>query len=297
MVTNLYHLLKNWSVILMNSNKLGYLQIILVMVIWGSVGIIARLIPLSSKIIVFYRVLFAFITLIIYTLFKRDYKINTGGNIKLFLAGAGIFLALNWLFFFKAVKTTTIAAATISYYTSPIILTILAIWFLEERLTFKVIASLLSGFLGLFLILFSKGGLAGFPELLGIFYGFIAAIFYALFTLINKKISGLSSLDLTLVQSGIAVLVLFPFVIPLPFPDLKSFFLLILMGVFHTAFALIIYVSGLQKIKAQNVGVLSYIDPLSAVIFALVFLGEVPGYMTLVGGLLILGSGYFLVKK
>ena len=44
-------------------NRVGYLQIIVAMIIWGSVGIVARFIPYSAKIIVCYRVLFAFISL------------------------------------------------------------------------------------------------------------------------------------------------------------------------------------------------------------------------------------------
>ena len=278
------------------NNRVGYIQIILAMVIWGSVGIVARFIPYSSKIIVFYRVLFAFIALTVYIFMTDNFKINLK-NKKLFTVGAGVFLALNWLFFFRAVKTTTIANATISYYTSPIILNILAIIILKEKLLKKTVISLIIAFTGLLFIISNGGQATVANNKLGIIYGLTAAFFYALFAITNKKIKGLSSLKTTFIQSGVAALSFIPFVIPITIPDITSLLLLMIMGIFHTALALILYVSGLKKIKAQSVGVLSYIDPLSAVILAALFLGEIPSLLTLIGAILILGSGYILIRK
>jgi len=277
-------------------NRVGYLQIIMAMIIWGSVGIVARFIPYSSKIIVFYRVLFAFISLTVYIFATGNFKMNLEGK-KLFTLGAGFFLALNWLFFFRAVKTTTIANATISYYTSPIILNILAVIVLKEKLLKKTIISLIIAFTGLLFIISNGSQTALVNNKLGIIYGLTAAFFYALFAITNKKITGLSSLKTTFIQSGVAVLSFIPFVVPITIPNLKSLLLLLIMGVFHTALALILYVSGLKKIKAQSVGVLSYLDPVSAVILAALFLGEIPSILTLIGAVLILGSGYILMKK
>lgn len=278
------------------NNRVGYLQIILAMVIWGSVGIVARFIPYSSKIIVFYRVLFAFIALTMYIFANGNFRMDLK-NKKMVTIGAGVFLALNWLFFFRAVKTTTIANATISYYTSPIILNVLAVMVLKEKLLKKTVISLIIAFTGLLFIISNGGQETVVNNKLGIIYGLIAAFFYALFAITNKKISGLSSLKTTFIQSGVAALSFIPFVMPITIPDIKSLILLLIMGVFHTALALILYVSGLKKIKAQSVGVLSYVDPLSAVILAAIFLGEIPSLLTLVGAILILGSGYILMKK
>ena len=274
----------------------GYIQIIIAMVIWGSIGIVARFIPYASKIIVFYRVLFAFIALSIYIGTTRNLKINIKGK-KLFILSAGFFLALNWLFFFKAVKTTSIASATIAYYTSPIILNILSVIILKEKLLKKTVISLVVSFTGLIFIIFNGGELNGINNKLGIIYGLTAALFYALFAITNKKIHGITSLKSTFIQLGIAAISLFPFVFPVVIPDSKSLILLLIMGFFHTAVALLLYVSGLKKIKAQSVGVLSYIDPLSAVFLAAIFLGEIPSFSTLVGAVLILTSGYILIKK
>ena len=74
----------------------------------------------------------------------------------------------------------------------------------------------------------------------------------------------------------------------------QSWLLLIVLGIIHTAGALVLYVKGLSLSKVQDVGVLSYIDPISAIVLAALFLGEIPGLMTVLGGALIL-SGCYLV--
>ncbi|MGM0410083.1 MAG: DMT family transporter [Bacillota bacterium] len=275
---------------------MAYLQIILAMVIWGSVGIFARFIPFSSKIIVFYRVFFAFISLAIYLIIKKDIKIDLKeNNLKVILL-AGVFLALNWLFFFKAIKTTTIAKATISYYTSPIILNILAIIILKEKLKRKTLISLILGFLGMIFIIYNGKDLTG-GQFVGILYGLTAAFFYAFFSITNKKINNLGAIKATFIQSGVATISFIPFILPITVPDLKSIFLLLVMGILHTALALILYLSGLKKIKAQDVGVLSYVDPLSAVLLAALLLGEIPTILTTLGAVLVLLSGYILMKN
>jgi ABC-type antimicrobial peptide transport system permease subunit len=99
----------------MSNNKLGYIFIISAMLIWGSVGVFARFIPQPSEVIVFYRVLFAFISLFLISIYKKDLHLNLKGNNKLLILTMGVVLALNWIFFFKAIKITTIASATLSF--------------------------------------------------------------------------------------------------------------------------------------------------------------------------------------
>lgn len=281
---------------LFSQQKLGYLFIILAMLIWGSVGIFARFIPQPSQVIVFYRVVFAFGSLLVMSIYKQELDFNLKGNNRLLILMMGIALALNWLFFFKAVKTTTIASATLSYYTSPIILTILSVIFLKERLTKKGIAALALGFIGISVMLLNDITLAS-AKLTGVGYGLIAAICYAVFALINKLVSDLSASYLTLLQTGIAGLILFPFIIQYQFPDVESLLLLLIMGVVHTALGLILYIKGLRISKVQEVGALSYLDPVSAILFALIIFGEIPGINTIIGGGLILIGSYVILSK
>ncbi|TDX59301.1 DMT family transporter [Orenia marismortui] len=279
-----------------DKDKIGYLFIIIAMLIWGSIGVFVRLLPYSSELIVFYRVLFAFLFLLLLSVLKKDLKLNLLIDNKLLLLGSGITLSLNWLFFFQAVKKTTIANATLSYYTSPVMVVLLSVLFLKERLRVREIISLLLGILGISIMIFSPKNLL-LDGRVGIVYGLLAAFCYSLFTLSSKMITDLSAQKLTLIQTGIATIILFPIVLGYELPDLHSIVLLVIMGVLHTALALVLYIKGLRLSKVQDVGILSYLDPLSAILFAMLFLSEIPSLSTFIGGILILLSSYLVISK
>ena len=265
------------------------------MVTWGSIGLIVRFIDLSSQLIVFYRVLFAFLFLFI--LVSRSQELNLSKLLenKMLLLATGGALTVNWVFFFKAVKTTTIANATLAYYTAPILATILSVLFLDENLTKDNLLALALSFTGIIIISdISQLSFSGFK---GIAYDLLAALFYALFMVLNKFFKDVSARVLTLGQTGVAILILLPLIYNYSQPSsLKSWFLLSVLGIIHTAVALVLYVKGLSLSKVQDVGVLSYLDPISAIILAALFLGEIPSMMTVLGGALIL-SGCYLVWR
>ena len=59
----------------------------------------------------------------------------------------------------------------------------------------------------------------------------------------------------------------------------------------------VLFMSGLQDIRTQQASVLSYIEPLAAIAWGMIWLHEVPGAMTIAGGLLILGASYIIVME
>lgn len=277
----------------MQENKLGYLAIILAMVIWGSIGLIVRLIELPAQLIVFYRVLFAFFFLLILVLGHEEMSLAELAKHKFLLLAAGIALTANWVFFFRAIKTTTIANATLAYYTAPIIAAILSVIFLNEELTKQNLLALSLSFVGIIIIsdieqLSLQGGR-------GIGYGLLAALFYASFMVLNKFFTDLSARVLTLGQTGVAIVILLPLIYTYPQPQgLKTWLLLLVLGIIHTAGALVLYVKGLSLSKVQDVGILSYSDPISAILLAALFLGEVPSLTTVGGGSLVLAGCYLV---
>ena len=276
----------------MEKNKLGYLYIILAMITWGSIGLIVRFINLPAQLIVFYRVLFAFIFLLLLVTRSQELSLDKLLQHKILLLTTGGALTVNWIFFFKAVKTTTIANATLSYYTAPIIATILSIFFLKENLTKDNLLALVLSFAGIVII--SDINQLSLTGIEGIGYGLLAAFFYALFMVLNKFFSEVSARVLTLGQTGVAILILLPLIYNHPLPQGQEWFWLLVLGIIHTAGALVLYVKGLSLSKVQDVGVLSYIDPISAIFLAALFLGEIPSLLTVIGGALILGGCYLV---
>ncbi|PWK15900.1 DMT family transporter [Tumebacillus permanentifrigoris] len=277
---------------------MGYVYVIAAMLIWGSVGIFGRWAHQDATVIVFFRVLSAFAVLTLYQLVRGNIRqawTQTQGQRKWVMIG-GVVLALNWIFFFTAIQLTSVANAVLSYYLAPVIVTLLAPLLLQERLERRTLFAVGIAFLGT--VVMNPLSEVSSHDLLGIGAGITAAVFYALVTIAGKKVSGVEATALTQWQTGVAVVVLTPYVLwqGLPVPSIGSLAVMCSIGVIHTALALTLYFLGLRQVKVQHVGVLGYIDPLSAILFAFLFLGEVPGLTTWIGGTLILVSSYLILR-
>lgn len=281
---------------------LRYVAVIVALAIWGSVGIVSRYLALPSLLIVTYRVLFGAGALALVAGAMRSKGAGTGRparNRWPLIILSGLCLALNWLFFFQAIAMTQVVNAVLAYYTAPIWVAATAPFLFKERLEGKTLAAAVIAGAGLFLVLSGPGAQLGPGDLAGIGWGLLAAIFYAGVTLLGRLLRDLSPVQLVLWQCLSAAAVLLPVVLitkgagalrldPLPL------LLLVILGVVHTAGALILYYWGLAKVKVQHLSVLSYLDPVASVLFAFLFLSERPTSMALLGGLLILAASLLL---
>ncbi|WP_458414811.1 DMT family transporter [Schinkia sp. CFF1] len=280
----------------------GQSKLIAAMLIFGSIGIFVKSINLSSSEIALLRGTIGSLFLICVSFLvkqKLSLKAIKGNGILLILSGAAI--GFNWIFLFEAYRYTTISNATISYYFAPIFVMVLAPLILKERLTLGKVSSIIAAMLGLFLVM-SNGDHTineAYNHTVGILYGLAAALLYASVILMNKFIKDLSGFETTLIQLMMASIVLAPYVFmkegAINFTELsyQSIIFILILGIIHTGFAYYLYFGALKELKGQTIAVLSYIDPISAVIFAAIFLNESMGFMQIVGGVLVLGSTFF----
>ncbi|WP_042149600.1 DMT family transporter [Paucisalibacillus sp. EB02] len=272
---------------------------ILVMLIFGSLGLFVKNIDLSSSEIALFRGAIGSVFLIAASFFikqKVNIKLMSKRNIALLIL-SGTAMGFNWIFLFEAYRYTTIPNATLSYYFAPIFVLVLAPFLLKERWTMKKAISILFAFIGLYLVIqpgtVNLSGVYNHP--VGIGYGLLAAGLYASVILINKFIRNLSDFETTIMQLGIATIVMFPYVfltLEMNYAglDMQSILLLAVFGIVHTGIAYLLYFSSMKKLKGQTIAVLSYIDPISAVVFAAIFLNENMTTVQMIGGILILGS-------
>jgi RarD protein len=282
----------------------GKMRLIMTMLIFGSIGVFVKKIDLNSSEIAFLRGVIGSLFLLIASFLvkhKPSYKALKENALLLLLSGAAI--GLNWIFLFESYRYTTISNATISYYFAPIFVMILAPWVLKEKLTSIKVICIITAMIGLFLIVNPGAGSAGGPQnhTVGILYGLLAAAFYASVVLMNKFIKNLSGFEITLVQLMAASLVLLPYILwqgNLNFTGLNStsIIFILILGIVHTGLAYFLYFTSLQELKGQTIAVLSYIDPISAVIIAAIFLSEGMTMIQMVGGLLVLGSTFLSEK-
>ncbi len=276
------------------------LQIVAAMLIFGSMGLLIRQLTLPSSVIAVWRG-------IIGMFFLWGLGWATGKRVSLAalranavpLVFSGIALGINWIFLFEAYRHTSISVATLSYYLAPVFLVLMSCVILKEPITpLKGLCVLLALF---GMVLVSGVGLSQttqMGEAIGIGFGIGAALSYATLTLVNKLLKDISSLDATMVQLGIAALVLVPYgMLNGDFGglavDSKTVILIFVLGIVYTGLAFWFYFSGVHSLKAQTVAVLSYIDPVTAILLSAWFLQERLGLWQFVGAFLILGSTLF----
>nr|WP_048151922.1 DMT family transporter [Palaeococcus ferrophilus] len=275
----------------------GRSKIIASMLIWGSVGIFARFSTLDGLSLAFLRVLIGSGMFLLFSLRDGEWLRRAFSSVRpkigqVFLLGLA--LALNWAFFFSAVLYTTIAKATLIYYLAPILVVLLAGLFLGERITWERLFYVGMAFLGALMIVLQEKPSLSSSDFLGVLFALAGAFFYALVTLLGRHLRDVESDALTFFQLVFATMVLAPLALwrGLSLTP-RALAVSSLIALLHTFLALLIYMAGLKEVEAGEAALLSYLDPLSAVLYAFLIFGEVPTAMTLAGGALILLASFF----
>ncbi|MFL0195243.1 DMT family transporter [Clostridium sp. WILCCON 0269] len=276
------------------------IKIITSMLIFGSIGVFVTNINLPSAEVAFFRAAIGSLFLISAAFFRNEkISFKSISNNLLLLIVSGIALGLNWLSLFQAYKYTTVPKATLSYYFAPIFVIILSPIVLKEKLTWTKIMCIIMALVGLFLILNLTGNdmTASYNDLKGILYGLLGAVLYASVILMNKFIRNLSGFETTLIQLIMACITLFLSILYKSSLNIsvishKTWTFIIVIGIIHTGIAYLLYFTSIKELSGQSIAILSYIDPISAVFFAAVFLWQTMAPVQIAGGILILGSTF-----
>ena len=279
----------------------SYLKIAASMFIWSTWGILIRWMELPPVVVLFYTSLIAGIVVPVVLKIRGELpsSIFSPGSWHLFAALAAASIVNNITYFY-ALGHTTVSNAIFTHYTAPVIVAVLAPLLIAERLRGITLISLPVAALGMALIVLSNGGLSlhstHFP---GILAGTASGVAYAFVIIYSRKLS-----QLLLHQKAIIVLLWITILVTAPLAMTidhhltpVSASLLLLTGIFHSTTAPLMYFSALRKVLAQHAAILGYIEPLSAIPLAFFFLGETPPAGALAGGILILLSGYLVVRS
>lgn len=273
------------------------LRNIIAMLIFGTIGLFVKNIELNSSEIALTRGFIGGITLLfVMVLLKKKISLEAIKRNAYLLIFSGLAVGLNWIFLFQGYKYTSISNATLSYYFAPVFVTLLAPVVLKERLTISKFLCVLMALVGMFCIV-GVDGINGGSDLIGIAYGLLAAGFYASVILMNKFLKGIDSLEITIIQLLSATITLLPYVLYMDSGkslniSLNSIPYILILGIVHTGIAYLLYFSSLQELKGQTIAVLSYIDPVFAIIISAIILKEHLGVLQIIGGILILGSSF-----
>ncbi len=279
----------------MKSSLKFKLMFMISMAVFGTIGIFVKSIDVSSGELALYRALMAIVLIGGFMLATRQRIV--WGEIKkqlplLLLSGAA--MGFNWILLFEAYKYTTVSVATLSYYFAPVLVTVASPLIFKEKMGARQWICFAMSTLGIVLIT-GLGDLgAGSNHLLGIAFGLGAAVLYASVMLLNKGTRGVEGIQRTFLQFIAAALVLIPYVsftsgVSLGGLHLGGWACLLTVGIVHTGVTYCLYFSSMKELPGQEVALLSYIDPLVAVLISVTILQEPLSWMQALGGALILG--------
>ena len=273
-----------------------YVMYIVSLLIFGSNGVFAAHINLSSAEIVCMRTLIGSAALILVLLASRtkvDWLIMKREAAK--LVAAGICLGVNWALLFEAYKLMSVSIATLTYYTAPIIVLLLSPVLLKEKQGARAYIGMAAAVVGLVL---AVGVADTSVTAQGLLVGLGSGVFYAGLIVFNKKIVGVTGLTLTTVEMVIAACVMLPYVLltggHVGFPaDTEGTLYLIFLCLVNTGLACWLYFSSMNKLPARAVALFGYVDPVSALIFSAVFLGDRLGFAQIAGAVLVFAGAAF----
>ena len=273
--------------------KASYLKYIFALLLFGSNGIVASLIHLSSYEIVLLRTLIGSLLLIAIFFITREkltfYKYKTQ---SIFLAVSGIAMGTSWIFLYEAYDEIGVSLASLAYYCGPVIVMILSPFLFGEKLTRIKVCSFLVVLVGIFLVngtAFENG-----VSVWGLACGLLSAICYSLMVMFNKKANDITGLENSMLQLFVAFLTVAIFVgIKQGYRmeiDTQSIIPILVLGLLNTGIGCYFYFSSIGKLPVQTVAICGYLEPLSAVLFSVIFLKETMLPIQIIGAVLIIGG-------
>jgi drug/metabolite transporter (DMT)-like permease len=267
----------------------GYGEIITAAILWSLVGIIVKNIHgMSAQSIIFYRVSFAFILLFAVFLVSGNLKIIGLRKNKSYLLLFGILQICTMVSYFISIMNASVSIAVLLLSTAPVYVTIFSPWILKEKIRQKGVIALVLSIVGILLIV-DPGKLEFTLFSIGILAGISSGIFYAFQIMTSKYVSATySGYSQALWSFLVAAIILMPVgAVPLEVVSSNIIYLL-LLAIFPTILSVSLYFNGLKKVKAQSASILGLIEPISAVFFAVLILGEQISPLEITGGALIL---------
>lgn len=273
--------------------KRAYTKYILALLLFGTNGIVASRIALSSYEIVLLRTMIGSLLLIaLFLLNKGHFQFYRRKKDFLFLAISSMAMGISWMFLYEAYQQIGVSLSSLLYYCGPVIVMALSPLLFREKLTLPKIFGFALVLLGLVLV---NGNIVGDTQShWGILCGILSAVMYAFMVICNKKavqITGMENATLQLTVSFLTVAVFVTAVkgiqVDATSADLPW---ILLLGLVNTGIGCYFYFSSINDLPVQTVAICGYLEPLSAVVFSVLLLKESMSLAQVIGAVLIIGG-------
>ena len=264
---------------------------ILAMLIFGTNGYLVAHLSLQGSQIVLVRTLVGGLLLTAIVLLRGGFDREAVRAEWRDLLFGGVALGLNWVALFTAYRLLNVSLATLIYYAGPMLVLLFSPLLFRESLTPQKIAAVAIVAAGLFCITGSITS-AGM-SLTGLLAAVLSALFYASLIIFNKRIvktGGMQTAALELDVAFVVVLIYVLLTAGIPHPLKADIPYLLVLGLVNTGIAYMLYFTGLQKLPGQSVALISYVDPVSALVFSALLLHETMTPLQMLGAVLIIGG-------
>ena len=265
--------------------------------LFGLSGVVAQFVKVSAVMVALGRVVCSSLLLFLIAVVKKDsLKLSSRKDYGLIVM-TGIVMAVHWTTFFQSIQVSSVAIGTITFSTFPLFLTFIEPFVFHEKLKKQSIFTAAVLFIGVLITIpeFSMEN----NTTVGIIWGMLCSFTYAVMTLANRYFSArYAGRIICLYEQGTAAVVLLPalFIVKASWQaqDIAG---VAFVGFICTAFAYSLYVSAQKNVRAQTAGIISGMETVYGIVYALLFLGEVPSIRELVGGAVILGVAMYSSLK
>lgn len=261
--------------------------------LFGLAGVAAQFVEIPAVLTALGRVICSSILLFLIAVFKKDrLSLNSKKDYGMIVL-TGVVMAAHWTTFFQSIQVSTVAIGTITFSTFPLFLTFLEPLIFHERLRKQSITSAVVLFIGV-LITIPEFSMTNHTTI-GIIWGMISSFTYAVLTLANRYFSArYAARTICLYEQGSAAIVLLPALFLMEaswrIQDIAG---VAFVGFICTAFAHSLYISAQKSVRAQTAGIVSGMETVYGIVYALLFLGEIPSVRELIGGAVILSVAMY----
>ncbi|CAI2479984.1 Predicted permease, DMT superfamily [Serratia proteamaculans] len=274
----------------MSDKQLPAVKLAVGMAMIGTVGAFAVESGLSPVSVVFWRCVFGTLFLGLWCII-RGYLPDRSLSLKrlTYASLAGVCMVLSWIAFFAGFTLTSIATTTIIYHIQPFFVVLISAVFLRELISLNQVLWMAGAFTGVILAsgLVSPFGIINIHWVLGVALTLVAALLYAISTLVGKGLGQQRPEITILCQTIVGIILLAPFTDSFRSVPPESWGWLIGIGVLHTGVAYVLMYSAYPKLTTPVIGVLTFIYPLIAIIVDWVFYGHQLGVIQMTGMILI----------
>ena len=257
----------------MESTKKNLLILHFTVLIWGFTGVLGKVISIDAVPLVWYRVLIATTTLFAWFIItKKNIKISRKQFIQFFLTGA--IVAIHWIFFFHAIKVSTVSVTLVCLSSFTLFTAILEPLIKKQPIQIGDILVGLIIILGIYMIFKFEG-----QYTLGIIFGLLAAVASSLFSTINSTLvqkSEPSIIGFYELIGGLFWITLYRLydgsLIHSPFNlSLKDWLYIGLLGTLCTSVAYVAGVSVMRTLSAFRVALITNLEPVYGILLAFIF--------------------------